>query len=199
MTDPPSSGLITRYVLENPWPLGIALVLLAIVLAWVAVRQGRSSTYAVAAAAILLGIIVLSVGTAITTPGEHGKRITTMLVDKVVENDLTEAAAALFDDSATLSFGSPNNPGLDIEYIRSMIDSVPAYKIHSNTIRMLDGFSESSDSAIVHLGCFTETDFGYAPTTWILRVERQDDGQWLITKVTWMTINNRAPSARGLQ
>lgn len=192
MTDPPSSGMFTRYVLENPWPLGLGLILLAVILAWTAVRQGNKPTFGVAGVAVLLGIIVLALGTAITTAGEHGKRVTKTLVDRVVANDLT-GAMSLLDRSATFSFSSPTNPGLDIDYITNMIDQVPNYKILSNNIRMLDGFTESSDAAVVHLGCLTETNFGFSPSTWILRVERKGDGDWRITKITWMTLNNQAP------
>ena len=39
MPQPPQVGLITRYVLENPYPLALVLLALAGGLAWTAVRN----------------------------------------------------------------------------------------------------------------------------------------------------------------
>lgn len=198
MSEQPSHGLFTHYVLENPWPLGIGLILLALIIAWFALQRGNKSGLGVAAIAGVIGIIVLALGAAVTTAGEHGERVTKELVDAVVANDLP-GAFALFDDDASFAFSSPSNPGLDIDYIKGMIDRTDRYTIKSNTIRLLEGFTESSDAATVHLGCLTETDIGYTPSTWILLVERNEYDNWRITKVTWMTINNSPPPAGRFQ
>lgn len=194
MPEPPSVGLITRYVLENPYPLGIGLLLLAAVLAWLALREGRVNRLTPPAVAAVLGIGVLAVGFSVTTAGEHGEAVTEQLVQAVEDNDLT-GALALFDDSATFGFGSPDNPGLDMDFIRAAVDSASRYSITSNIIRMLDGYTVDGDTAIVHLGCLTEAgSYGYTPSKWVLKIERRDDAEWRITRVTCISIANRSAS-----
>ena len=41
--DPPPVGLFTKWVLENPYPLGAILLAMAIVMAWTALRSRPSS------------------------------------------------------------------------------------------------------------------------------------------------------------
>ena len=64
-------------------------------------------------------------------------------------------------------------------------------------VQMLRAYTESSDGAVVHLACRTtlERDFGPTPTSWVLRVERQDDGTWKITHVTWISLAGRSPAS----
>lgn len=192
LPDPPSSGLITRYVLENPYPLGSGLVLLAVIAVWLGVREGQRHTLMIAGVAALLGVAVFVIERAVTTAGEHGKHVTVELVDRVVANDIA-GAMAMFSDDATVAMGSPNNPGFSVDYLRGGLDRAASYRIQSNRIRMLDGFNESDDVAIVHLGCFTEVGTGYTPSTWILRIEKQADGQWKVTKLTCVSISNQTP------
>lgn len=192
LPDPPSSGLITRYVLENPLPASIGLLLIAIVVGWIGLRDGRRSTLGVAGVAALLAVVIYMIGSMVTTAAEHGKQVTKQLVERVIANDLT-GAMQLFSDDASVSLASPTNPGMGIDYIRSGLSNVPLHRIQSNRIRMLDGYNESNDVAIVDLGCLTEHDMGWTPSTWRLRLERGDDDQWRISKLTCVSIANQTP------
>jgi len=196
MPDPPSVGLFTRYVLENPYPLGIGLVLLAAVLTWLALRAGRMNRLVTPAVVAAAGAAVLAIGLTVTTAGEHGERVTGQLVQAVEDNDMT-GAMALFADSATFSFGSPDNMGYNIDFIRGAVDQASRYSIENNIIRMLDGYTVDGDTAVVHLGCLTEGgSYGYTPSKWVVRVERQDDGDWRVSRLTCVSISNRTPSER---
>jgi hypothetical protein len=59
---------------------------------------------------------------------------------------------------------------------------------------MLRAYTETSGRATVHLACYTtlERGFGPAPTQWVLRVERQDDGTW---KIAWISFAGRSPGS----
>ena len=192
MPDLPQTGLISRYVLENPWPVGIGLALAAMVALWFGLRDGGRSTLGLAGVAAVLSMLVFVLAALFTTAAEHGKAVTVELVDRVVANDIT-GAMSLFSDTATVTMSSPNNPGLGVDYLRSGLDRASSYRIQSNSIRMLDGFSDGSDAAIVHLGCFTEVGSSFTPSTWIVRIEQQPDGQWKITKLTCVSIGNQTP------
>ena len=40
MPEPPSTSLVTHYLLENPWPLAIILLAIATFMAWTGFREG---------------------------------------------------------------------------------------------------------------------------------------------------------------
>lgn len=194
---PPDVGFFTRYVLENPYPLVIALALIAAVLVWIGLRDGRTKLLKVAAAIGVAAAAVLFTGLSVTTSGEHGERVTRKFVAAVVENDL-QSAMGLLSPDASLAISSPQNPGRNIDFIRDrFIDLGRRYPIESNRITSLRGYSERPDRAVVHLACRTAAGgFGPTPSRWILHVQRDDDGQWHIRQITAISIGAQTPSDR---
>jgi hypothetical protein len=197
MPEPPRVGLFTRYVLENPYPVGLLLVALAAGLAWTALRSGRPQRLRTAGMLAVVGAGALLVGALVVTAGERARRVTLAVIEAAVAADVT-GAAALFAADARLSFGSPANPGLPRGDIEGRIDQLDGkYRIQANRVTMLRAYTETSDRATVHLACSTtlERGFGPAPTQWVLRVQRQDDGAWKIAHVTWISYAGRSPAS----
>jgi hypothetical protein len=197
MPEPPPVGLFTRYVLENPYPLGLLLVALAAGFAWKALQTERPQRLRSAAVLAGLGAAVLVAGALVVTAGERARRVTMAVVEAAVAADVS-GAAALFADDARLSFGSPNNPGLPRRDIETRIDQLDGrYRIQANQVTMLRAYTETSDRATVHLACRTtlERGFGPTPTQWVLRVQRQGDGAWKIAHVTWISYAGRSPAS----
>ena len=195
MPDPPHVGLVTRYIFENPFPLGVGLVLLAVILAWLGMRDGRADRVRVASVPLLLGAAVLIAGFAVVTAGEHARSVTRKLVAAAVANDLTGAARLVAPD-ATVHFGSTRNIGLDRNAIfDGLARLADTYAIQDNTITMLRGYTQSRDAATVHLACWTSAgDYGgYTPSQWVLQVERQDDGTWQASRITCISVSGQAP------
>jgi len=193
MPDPPSVSLWTRYVLENPWPLGGVLLLIAVIAARSWLREGVGSRLRIAGAAAVIGSAVIGIGLLVTTSGERARGVTKQFVEAVTASKVT-AAVALPSDDASFAFGSPTNPGYDIDYIITQVSQfADNYTITGNRITRLDGYTESSDRATVHLACVTEVEGGWAPTPsqWVLAVSRQDDGSWKIERLTCISIAGR--------
>lgn len=196
MSDAPSTDLLTRYVLENPYPLAALLGAVAIGLLWVGLREGRGRPLQGAGITGLLAIAIVITASVVTTSGEHGERVTREFVDRVVAND-TAGALAMVSPAVAVTVGSPRNPGRDYAFFKSRLEFLAQrYPISNNRITSLRGYSESSDIAIVHLSCSTQVDAGYGPvpSRWIVRVERGDDSQWIITRMTAVSIASRTPS-----
>jgi hypothetical protein len=190
-------GFFTRYVLENPYPLGILLVALAAGLAWTALRSQRPRRLRGAGVRAVLGAAGLLTGALVVTAGERARRVTLAVVEAAVAADVT-GAAAHFADDARLSFGSPANPGLPRREIEARIDQLDGkYRIQANQVTMLRAYTEGPDRATVHLACYTtlQRGFGPAPTQWVLRVQRQDDGTWKIAHVTWISYAGHRPAS----
>lgn len=195
MPDPPSVGFFTRYVLENPYPLTIALAAIAVLFTFLALRDGRSSHWYVATGALIAGAGVFITSMTVTTPAEHGERVTREFVNAVVDNDMP-TAIGYFSPEAAFTIGSPQNPGQSINFIRSRLEVLHRqYPIRSNRITSLRGYSDGASAAIVHLSCRTDVQGGYGatPSQWVLRVQRTDDGEWLITQLTAISIAARTP------
>jgi hypothetical protein len=200
MPEPPSSSLITRYVFENPWPVGILTLIVAALMIWTGLRDATWRRVQVAIGIGAFGLIVLLIGYLVTTAGERASSVTRALVEAMVAGDRV-GATDLFANDAILSVGSPQNPGMGYDSIVEAIDDwCSRYKVESNTITSLRGYSEDSHSGEAHLGCRTTVaEFPYPNTSqWVVRARRQDDGEWKIVQIACMAINGRTPSANRL-
>lgn len=187
--------MLTRYVFENPWPVGIVLLAIAAGLGWTGLHAVDRRRLIAAGVVALLGAAVMVAGKAVVTPGEHARDVVLEVVDAAVAADVATGAAALADD-ASLSLGSPNNPGFPRDIIVRRMDGLTGrYRIEGNRITNLDARTVSSDRGVVDIACVTELSLGFGPvpTSWTIQVDRQTDGTWKISHVTWVTLAGRVP------
>ena len=195
MAYPATVDLFTRYVLENPFPLGLLLLVLGAGLARSGLRTGLRPRLVAAAVAAVVGAAVMLAGTTVVTAGEHARRVVLEAVDAAVRADVAGVVALLADD-AVLSLASPNNPGFPREAIeRRLAGLAGKYRIASNRVTNLDAATVSRQRGEVNLVCRTELELGFGPmpTSWIVQVDRQTDGSWKIARVTWVTLATRTP------
>lgn len=195
MPDPPDVGLFTRFILENPYPIAVVAIAVGAGLLWTGLREGQRNRQRIGLVVIAVAIAVLIIASSVTTSGEHAKALTRSLVEATVQADAV-AVMSHFTSNATMSFASPTNPGYSIEFVEDQATRLEGqYKVESNRIVSLKGFTLSSDSAIIHLTCTTTIAGGYGatPTSWVLRIERQDDNSWKIVRFTWISIFNKPP------
>jgi len=179
MTDVIASGPLTRYVFENPWPLGLLLALVALFVGWRGLNSGERAPRQTAAVlgAAAAGVFLLSA--LITTSAE---RETSRMLD-------------LFSSNATMSYGRPENPGVDFNEIRAALSTLEGrFRITSNRVTQLEGNSEASGVATVLLSCLTDVEAGYGttPNSWWLKVAEQPDGSWKIERLAFLKVAGRA-------
>ena len=192
---PDCMDLLTRYVLENPWPLAVLLLAVAAGLAWTGLQAVDRRRVIAAGVVALTAAGVMAAGKAVVTPGEHARGVVMAVVDAAVAADVGTAAAALADD-VSLSLGSQNNPGFARDAIVRRLDGLAGrYRIQSNRITKLDAETVTPDRGVVQLACLTELKLGFGPvpTSWIIQVDRQSDGSWKISHVTWVKLATRTP------
>ena len=191
-------GPLTPYVLENPYPLGVLMLAVGAGLAWTALGAEDRRRLIIAGVLAALGAAILAVGAVIVTPGEHARRVVLEVVDAAVQADIPLATASFADD-AVLSMGSPSNPGYSRDSIAQRMQGLAGrYRIASNRVTRLESSTESRQRGIVHLACRTELQLGFGPvpTSWVVQVDRQPDGTWKISRVTWVTLASRTPPER---
>lgn len=195
MPDSPDVGLFTRFVLENPYPIAVVAIVLGMGLLWTGLREGQINRQRSGLAGISVAVAVLIIASLVTTSGEHAKKLTRSLVEATVQADAVKVMSH-FTSDATMSFTSPTNQGFPIDFVEDKAIRLESqYKVESNRIGSLKGFTQSPDSAIVHLSCTTTIAGGYGatPTSWVLRIERQADNSWKIVHFTWISIFNKPP------
>jgi len=154
-------------------------------------REGLSRRTRAAGILAALGALALAIGASVTTAGEHGQRVVKALVQAVVDEDVA-GGLAMFADDALMNAGSPQNPGFDVQVIRSRFARLADnYTIHSNTITEMSGYSVSSDVAEVHLGCRTTVEGFPTISRWVVLVKRDAQGEWKVSRLTCVSINNQ--------
>jgi hypothetical protein len=201
MPDPPTSSLFTRFVLENPWPLGTVAIVAAVLLIWTGLREGFMRRVNVAIGVGLAGIAIIILGHLVTTSGEHARAVARALVTAMVAGDRV-GSVRLFANDAVLSIGSSRNPGLDHDFIVDAIDRwASSYKVTSNSISTMRGYTEAADMGEARMACMTEVnDFPYPNVSqWAVRARRQADGQWKIVQLTCVSINGQTPPVERLR
>lgn len=193
MPEAPEVGLLTQYLFHNPWPIGLIAAAVAIIFGWIGLREGRTSPLRVAAGAALICLGVFATAWLVTTPAEHGERITEQFVTAAAEARVTDAIA-LLSPAATLALESPTSPGFDRNYLTSamrLLDS--QYRVDSHYTTRLDGYTIDDDAADVYLIVFATVRGYTAKSSWILRVGRQPGDAWQINRITCIAINDRDP------
>lgn len=196
MPEPPATGLFTRYVWENPYPLAIVLIVLSFALIWTSLHNGKLKRILPALGLGALGLGVMLGGFLVVTAGEHAQEITRKFVDAVVAEDSNTAIKLLAAD-ASLAFDSPQNPGHDLGFLKTQISRVfDQYSISSNSITRLEGYTKSNLTGECHVTCWTYAEGGLGPvkSQWVVQVTRQGDGSWEISRLTCVTINDQLAS-----
>ena len=77
-----------------------------------------------------------------------------------------------------------------------MATTTSRYTLPSNRLTTLQGHPEDADTVIVELRCRTsvEDDMGSTLTHWLMDVERDAGGDWMITRITMLSMNLRPVS-----
>jgi ketosteroid isomerase-like protein len=193
MPDPPPESLLTRYVLENPYPVGVGLLLVGLLIGWVGLRDGRAERLRLALLPLALGAGVLVAGLTVVTSGERARRVVRDLVAAVAEEDLVAAVSHLTDD-AVLHLGREPSVGRDLDFIVSGLSRfADRYEVESNLIMRSRAYTETRDRATVHLVCRTITErFGPTVSQWVVVVERRGEA-WKVSRLRLVSINGRPP------
>lgn len=196
MNEPPQESIFVRYLLENPWPVGVFLIALAVVLIVAWTNRGGGKLLLASGAALILGLGVFLLANLVTTSGEHARVLVQKIVAHAVEGNADEIIAVLAPD-ATLHLQSLKNPGQSIEDLEESIRSLEkSNRITENSITKLRAWTTSSDSAIVFLGCRTSTNSTWVPvpSTWVMAVERSEHGEWRVKRIAFASLAGKPPN-----
>ena len=196
-----ADNLITRYVLENPWPLMIILLLLAGGGIWFAIQRDDQKLLRIPVACLIGAVAVYLTATFVTTSGEKVAAATRQFVQHAEEGRSSDMISMLASN-ATLHVGRAGSSGQPLEDLERELQTLDGqHRITSNRITQLDTASQGRDTILVTLSCFTSTEssYGSVPSSWLLEWTRTPDGAWQIRRLTALRIAGRTPSGSVLR
>ena len=186
---------MSHYFLENPWPVGIISVAIGLILIITFLRTGESRALLASLAAIVLATVVFGLDALVTTPGEHGERVVSELVDAAEAGDV-EGMLRRVSPGASLHLGSVTRPGRPFSALQESFATLAGRnRITENWVIRLRGESDDKGGAVVFLSCRTSTSssYGLVPSTWSFELDEQDDGRWEITRIIFESLMGREP------
>ena len=196
MNEPPEESIITRYLLENPWPAGIFLLLAGFVLLALWNSRGENRLGWASLACFVTGSLVFLIASMSMTAGEHARELVARIVQHAEDGDAGRILAELEPD-ATLHLESLKQPGRPFEELEESIRSLESSnRVTEIRIGKLRAWTTSPDSAIVHLGCRASTgsSWGPVPTTWSFVVRRNAEGDWKVKRIAFTSLAGQPPS-----
>ncbi|MDG2031270.1 MAG: hypothetical protein P8J45_09725 [Phycisphaerales bacterium] len=197
MNEPPQDAILTRYFLENPWPVAIFLIMAAFTLLLVWNNRGEHRWGLISGACCLLAGLVFLLASVVTTSGEHARNLVRGMVQDAETGDV-EGILAVIDPDATLHLESLRHPGRPFEQLEGSIRSLGgSNRITDNTITTLRAWTLDSDTAIVRLGCRTTTESSWrpVPTGWLFKVEAMPGGGWVVRRIAFASLAGKPPTS----
>lgn len=191
-----AAGILSHYLLENPWPAAALGLLAGAILGWHALREGHRTALRVALACIATAFAVPVLALSVTTNAERGAAVVADLVRRAEAGDVS-GMLALMTPGCLLHYGRPENPGTprpDWEPTVGLLQG--RYAIERNSVTRLDAESASGSAATVELACLTEVGIAPYPTpsVWWMRVAEQPDGAWRIERIACLKVGREAPT-----
>ena len=194
------TGFIEGWILDNPWPLAIMMLLAAIGLFLLAVQRDDRRLLKVALSGGAAGLLVLAIGLMVETAGESARLETRRFVQAAVDGRVDDMLDTL-DEEATLHVARVENPGFPRSNLENALDGLRSrHRIEENSITVLDS-AESPDGTVwIDLACMTQTNstMSWVPSRWILEWQRSDAGDWRIRSITAMKIAGTVPRDAGI-
>jgi hypothetical protein len=190
------AGILDRYLFENPWPLVVVLLVVAIALGWKGLTEGDAPKRNVALVLAGLAAAAGLAGSLVTTAAEEARAVVERLVAHATSGD-TAAMLAELSPNCLLHYGRPENPGVQRSVWEPSLGLLRGqYSIESNRITALSAESVSSTAATVELSNATVVSIFGAPmpNSWWFRVAKQPDGTWKIERIAALRIGRDAPT-----
>lgn len=184
-------------LLENPWPIVLALAGVALVLLIVAQRRLQRRPAVVALCCLLAAAGVYALAALVTTDREHITRRTAELVASTAPLDL-EHFRSLFTADAELR-GPRHDTWFNVEQLTGELQAALLRRtIRSHRIRAIEAQSQDASLARSLLRLNTTVSWNDSqqdlPTTWLFTWQRGNDGQWRVRVAQWLTLSGQEPA-----
>ncbi len=180
-----------RFVFEHPWPVSIAILIVAVFLGWTALQEGFRGRLIISLAMVVAAAAALAAGILVDTPREHARAVTRGFIAAVVRGDV-DAAAALLSPHAVIIDDWEGIPANDKAAMVMRLRSLHRqYDLVANTTLRLE-VAERDMDAVVEVSLLTRIgSIGSVPSRWRLTLAPEDDGQWRIRTLDAIMVAGR--------
>ena len=189
------TGFIEGWILDNPWPLAIMIMVVAVVVFLIAMQRDDRRLLQIALAGGGVSLLVLAIGLFIETKGESARIRTRGFVQAAVDGRIDDMLDTL-DDDVTLHVARVQTPGYPRSNLEIALDGLRSrHRIEDNSITLLDSATSPDGAVWVELACMTRTNstVGWVPSRWILEWQRSETDGWRIRSITAMKIAGTVP------
>lgn len=182
-----ASGTLENLLFEDPLPVGLSLLVVALVLGFLSIQQGSAKLKKVAAGALTLCVLVFILATIVTTSRESVIERTRTLVSYTAPLKMNEFKA-LVSPQVRVTVGedasAPVFTGQDV--FTHLENAVRNYPIDAQTIVQIEANSRSDDQIVCEFDIRSDSKGGRVMTRWVLTWQKQSDDQWIVTQVQWI-------------
>lgn len=182
---------LSELLLENPWPLVIALVAVSAVLRTVGKRQDQKKAVSASWLALLLGIGVYVAATLVNTNRETMIERTEAFVAATSPPDEAALRALLADRVVLMGPGGDVWEDLTAEFIAREIKE---HEVKDNATRAVDAQSTRPGVGVSTMDVSSRLGGYPMRSQWEVEWQKDPQGNWRITALKWLSFNQRDPS-----
>lgn len=195
LKDPP---FLDRWVLEQPWPAAVALVVAGLLLFWALQQRAQAGKGLIALAiCILLAAGAVVAGTLVETDRERLTRQTTQLVSAVAASDVATVDRLLSDGLVTLSAGD-EVAGFGKPDVLAVVRGFDGFGLTKWTQEFAGAGMDNRTVGRTRVTVKVEEAGGqkmFLPSTWEFAWVKHNDGSWKVSRIECLTMFGRPPSA----
>jgi hypothetical protein len=194
LNDPP---LWENLLLENPWPLALTLVAIAMGLLWHGINRDDKRARRLSPVAAIAALAVWAAATFVTTGRETLIERAEQLVDATEPPRDVATLAALFDPQARV-LGANGDLWLQSgdRVAAELARACDLFSVQGHWLRMQGADMPSKDRGRTLMVISTSLD-GEFPrpvrTEWLITWKPGPNGQWLVWTVQWLDLQGHDP------
>ncbi|MCK4872239.1 MAG: hypothetical protein KAS72_05905 [Phycisphaerales bacterium] len=191
---------LVHYTLENPVPVGVGLLALAVILLFAANRLGRlRKGLPIVGGVLAISVLIFVLAAVIETGRERVTDRTRALIDLIALGDDAKVGLILSED---VSFHIGRYPRMHRKkLILRLIRHVRARDlIASHSVRDVRAEQSSPTRATTQVLVHAVTTYSGIPTPtwWQIQWQREPDGAWRVTEMHWLTLAGKTPDVEVL-
>ncbi|MCG8508230.1 MAG: hypothetical protein MI741_03285 [Rhodospirillales bacterium] len=187
---------LTALLFEDPLPLVVGFVAMAIVFRLIASRQGKAKFNHAALVSLVSAAAVFVLAHFVTTQREQLIDNTRRLVDATVDPANVPVMQMLIAPDARLTGENGREIAEASRFVAELPRVFERFTVESQKITKLDAETPSNTlgGSVFSVTTYFAGDFGGPHRTkWQMRWQKGTDGIWRVVEVRWMSYNNQSP------
>jgi len=194
--DLPSPPAWERWILEQPIPAAVMLVVFGLILFFILAQRGQLRHGMIAGVSgIALGVVVLVIGYSVTTTREHLRSLTDEWLVDVFAAD-SAGAGALLSEQLTAASSGRILDGFSKPQMVAIINGFDGFRVREWDTKfrgaVIDGDGIGRTQVTLRVvGGFTQN--AMMPSTWEFTWRRATDGSWRMTRLECLSLWGQQP------